>query len=85
MNSPHDAKETRMVAAENPKKTKMVAIKTIRAIVVNGKTVPEGTTVEVTEEEATEFTKKFEGQFNFAGERGLTDSTRHIIQRAEKV
>lgn len=70
--------------------TKMVAKKTvkieaIRTIAIGNTQLAPGEQIEVTEEQAEEFCKAYEGHYAFAGERGNHDAVRHQIARAKVV
>jgi hypothetical protein len=77
-------KQTEMVAASD-KKAKMVKIKALRDIRVDGKMVKPGEVVEVSSEEAQDFCKKYQGAFGFSGERPNNETVRQVFSRAELV
>lgn len=68
---------TKMVA---PKKVK---IKANQVIMVGGKQIAIGEEALATEEEAADFCKPYELNYNFGGERA--EGTRHVVARAELV
>lgn len=79
-----DAKQPNKTEMKNePKRTKMVKIKTVRAIrLKDGTEVGPNREVEVSEDEATEFCRAFKGSYDFAGEVPESIAKRSRIVRA---
>lgn len=74
-------------AAPYPSGTKLVKIETLMPIALaGGRIIAPGQVVEVSEEEAVEFSRVLKGHFSFAGERGKGSAAeRHVFQRAKRV